>query len=190
MFLIVQFGSRKTPFIKECVERCGEQAIITDWKSGEPLPQNLKGIIFSGSPTYLTEVDHEPYRQATARFFASGVPLLGICFGHQLTGVLHGAKIFRGKSLEGPEQITLLQQDILFEGLHREFVMNEDHTEGIDLPPGFIHLASSANYPVEAMKHKDKMIWGVQFHPEVSPENGMTIFKNFVRICNQRLSSN
>ncbi len=186
MFLVIQFGSRKTPKIKECLLACGEQVEVVDWQDELIRPENLKGIIFSGSPTFLTQVDHAPYQNKISPLFNWGVPVLGICFGHQLIGILHGAKIFRGSEIVGPEKIRKLNQDILLDTLENEFIMGEDHTEGIDLPSGFVHLGTSETFPVEAMKHKEKDIWGVQFHPEVSEENGMVLFRNFVAICGRK----
>jgi GMP synthase (glutamine-hydrolysing) len=186
MFLIVQFGSKKTPFIKSCVEACGQQAEIVEWKDVNEKPGNLTGMIWSGSPTYLTEVDHSPYHSKISPLLEWGVPILGICFGHQLLGVLHGAQIYRGQPVVRDQQIKLLQDDELYEGLGKEFIMHEDHTEGINVPENFIHLATSDTFPNEGMKHKEKNFRGVQFHPEVSGEHGMVIFRNFVKLCNPK----
>jgi GMP synthase (glutamine-hydrolysing) len=183
MFLIVQFGSKKTPKIRECIISCGEEVEVVDWMSALVRPENLNGIIFSGSPTFLTEVDHAPYHQRISPLLDWGVPVLGICFGHQLLGILHGAQIFRGTEIVGPEKIRMLKEDSLLKDLGTEFEMGEDHTEGIDVPKGFYHLATSDSFPVEAIKHVQKDMWGVQFHPEVSGENGMILFRNFIEIC-------
>ena len=183
MFLIIQFGSSKTPAIKACFEKLGKSASIVDWQQIGLKPKNLEGIIFSGSPTYLTEVDHSPYKQLITPLLDWNVPILGICFGHQILGILHGAKIFRGNPVRRAEQIKLLQSDILFNGFENAFEMIEDHTEGIDVPADFIQLATSDSYFNEAMRHRDKNYWGVQFHPEVSEETGLYLFKNFTEIC-------
>lgn len=183
MILIILFGSKKTPKIKECVEACGITAAVIEWSENIEQPENLKGIIFSGSPTYFTEVDHAPYIEKFFPLLQWNVPILGICFGHQLMGILHGAKIFRGQPIERNEKIKLLKDDIILKGLGTEFEMAEDHTEGISIPENFYHLASSASFNNEAMKHKEKNLWGVQFHPEISGENGMVFFRNFASIC-------
>lgn len=184
MIRILQFGSRKTEMIKSCVLACGREAEVLDWKEPQEKTADIEGIIFSGSPTFFTEVDHAPYHEKISPLLQWNVPVLGICFGHQLLGILHGAKIFRGTTIERDEKITLLKEDALLKNLGSEFVMKEDHSEGIELPGNFFHLASSASFPVEGMKHKEKNFWGVQFHPEVSGENGMVLFRNFMGICN------
>jgi GMP synthase-like glutamine amidotransferase len=58
--------------------------------------------------------------------------------------------------------------------------MVQDHTEGISLPSSFIHLAWSKDYAVEGMRHPHLPLWGVQFHPEVSDENGKKLIANFL----------
>lgn len=92
---------------------------------------------------------------------------------------------FQGEEIATSVKIKLLQQDILLDGFANEFEMGEDHTEGIDVPNDFFHLATSDDYPNEAMKHKTKDFWGVQFHPEISGENGLRLFRNFIGICNK-----
>jgi GMP synthase (glutamine-hydrolysing) len=63
------------------------------------------------------------------------------------------------------------------------FRADEDHCEGITLPDQFILLARSRSYDVEAMKHREKDIYGVQFHPETSNEPGRKIAHNFLKLC-------
>jgi GMP synthase (glutamine-hydrolysing) len=185
MFLIIQFGSTKTPAIKSCLELLGQEASVAGWENIPERPSNLKGIVFSGSPTFLTEVDHSPYINLISPLLEWNVPILGICFGHQVLGILHGAKIFRGNPVRRQEKINLVEQDVLFKEFEIHFQMAEDHTEGIDVPAGFIHVASSESYHNEAMKHHTKKFWGVQFHPEVSGEIGLKLFSNFISLCKE-----
>lgn len=184
MFYIVHFGSSKTPYIRQCIEGCGEAAEIFEWEQEHKKPSGIKGIIFSGSPVFLTEVDHEPFFEHISPLLHWRVPILGICFGHQVLGILHGARIYRGKEVRTKETIRVINEHPLFEGLGAEFEMREDHTEGIDLPPGFYPLAFSSSYPNEGMVHAEKPFFGIQFHPEVSDESGIILFLNFIEICN------
>jgi GMP synthase (glutamine-hydrolysing) len=184
MIRIIQFGSSKTPAIAEMVTACGFENEIVAWEtaSKEDL-QKSSGIIFSGSPTFFTEVDHSPYFDHYDFVKEGTIPTLGICFGHQLMGLLHGSTIFRGEAIRETITISVVKEDKLFAGLGHETEMREDHTEGISLPPGFVHLARSSSYIVEGMRHPFLPLWGVQFHPEVSGENGKKLIANFLSFC-------
>jgi GMP synthase (glutamine-hydrolysing) len=183
MYYIVNFGSTKTPKIKSCIEECGETAEIFDWQTVHVRPEDLKGIIFSGSPTFLTVVDHAPYHEKIMPLLSWNVPVLGICFGHQVLGILHGAKIYRGDEVRRAEKINLMSSTPLFRNLGNPAEMTEDHTEGINVPADFIHCASSQTYVNEGMMHSEKPFYGVQFHPEVSGDAGKILFSNFIEIC-------
>jgi GMP synthase-like glutamine amidotransferase len=76
-----------------------------------------------------------------------------------------------------------VKQDALFSNLEEVTTMAEDHTEGISLPASFVHLAYSEKYTIEVMRHTHLPLWGVQFHPEVSDENGKTLIGNFLHHC-------
>lgn len=180
MISIVNFGSTKTQFISDFVSACGYVNVILPWQeTTENKLWDSEAIIFSGSPEYLTEISHKPYHDRFGFIKNSNIPVLGICFGHQVLGILYGANIFRGQEIRREVDVKILKEDPLFKGFTSSLKMTEDHTEGITLPAGFHHLASSKEYPVEAMKHGSKKIWSVQFHPEVSGNDGLKIFKNF-----------
>ncbi|MFI5149824.1 MAG: gamma-glutamyl-gamma-aminobutyrate hydrolase family protein [Bacteroidia bacterium] len=184
MFHIIDFGSRKIPFIVGMIEALGFPTKVHPWENiDRGAMHDAKAIIMSGSPTYLTEVDHTPYHERCSFIKEIDIPVLGICFGQQVIGILHGAKIYRGPEVRAENPIHVLKKDPLFTGLDDGVSMNEDHTEGINLPEGFIHLASSATYANEAMKHPTQKIWGIQFHPEVSGDKGLHLFRNFCTHC-------
>ena len=183
MITVINFGSTKTPQIISTIQELGYSAEEKQWESfpAEDYGKQDK-IIFSGSPTFLTEVDHAPYLNRYACIKEGKVPVLGICFGHQVMGLLHGATIFRGEAIRTRIPIHVVKQDHLFAGLNEVTDMNEDHTEGITLPAGFIHLAYSQKYAIEAMRHPTSPLWGTQFHPEVSGDNGKRLLGNFLAV--------
>lgn len=182
MVTVVDFGSKKTPLIAGMVNSCGAETQILKWNECSVNDfQNSSGIIFSGSPTMFTEADHKPYIEKFSFIKDGKIPTLGICFGHQLMGILHGAKIFRGVAVRTRIKIDVVKEDVLFAGLSPSTEMNEDHTEGITLPAGFVHLATSSSYTIEGMRHPFLPLWGIQFHPEVSGETGKKLVGNFLR---------
>lgn len=185
MITIINFGSTKTPQILAVVRELGFEAEEKSWKEFSAIDYGKQDkIIFSGSPTFLTEVDNSPYIDRYSCIKEGKVPVLGICFGHQVMGILHGAKIFRGEPIRTDVTINVVKEDQLFAGLSPSTIMRQDHTEGISLPASFIHLAYSNDYAIEAMRHPYLPLWGTQFHPEVSGENGKKLINNFLSANN------
>ena len=183
MIYIIDFGSSKTRKITSSLAALGYVATVVDWDKIASVDwTKVTGIILSGAPVLLTEVNGKLYVDKCAFLKDIKIPVLGICFGHQLLGVIHGASIFKADEERTETEISILEQNKLFEGFKEKMIMVEDHTEGITLPPGFMHLASSKKYEVEAMKHADLNIFGVQFHPEVSGDNGLKLLHNFCKL--------
>jgi GMP synthase (glutamine-hydrolysing) len=178
---VINFGSTKTPKILSVVKELGYDCEEKKWNEFSAADYGKQSkIIFSGSPVFLTEVDHAPYHERFSCIKEGKIPVLGICFGHQVMGILHGAQIFRGKEVRTTIPIHVVKDDGLFKGLTSTTTMAEDHTEGISLPAQFVHLAFSDDYAIEAMRHPYLPLWGVQFHPEVSGENGKRLVENFL----------
>jgi GMP synthase (glutamine-hydrolysing) len=109
-------------------------------------------------------------------------PILGICVGHQLMAVHCGGKAGPSEIPEfGLAKIRVIEEDDLFKGLPKEFLVWESHNDEVKEASGFTVLAVSDNCAIQAMKHKSKPFYGVQFHPEVNnTEHGSEILKNFV----------
>jgi GMP synthase (glutamine-hydrolysing) len=183
MIHVIDFGSSKVPHITGMIQSLGHDTMIQRWNHVDQVAiQSADAIVLSGSPVFLTKVDHTPYLEQCSFLKNLDIPVLGICFGHQVLGILHDSEIYRGEEVRKSIAIRLLQPDPLFEGLGTVTHMTEDHTEGILLPDKFIHLASSELYPNEGMRHPYRKIWGIQFHPEVSGEKGLQVFSNFLQL--------
>jgi len=109
--------------------------------------------------------------------------ILGICVGHQIMAIFHGGKAGPATIPEyGLAKVRILETDELFKGIEtKEFLAWESHNDEVKEAPGFKILASSENCKIQAMKHKEKKHYGLQFHPEVNnTEHGDLIIKNFI----------
>ena len=180
--LIIDCGSS---FIKKAEEFFIKETLAFSKVKVEELnKEDIKGhshIIISGAPLLLTEIDTSIYLEKVNILLKSNLPTLGICFGHQLIGMHFGANISKGEERRGDEEIKILKPSKLFKDINTPLIIQQEaHLEEITLPDGFVLIATSKRTKNEAMEHKEKSIWGTQFHPEVSGELGQKIIKNFL----------
>jgi GMP synthase (glutamine-hydrolysing) len=113
-------------------------------------------------------------------------PILGICYGHQIIGSAFGAPTRDlGQTLRGYEKVSIVLNHPLFDGLPSDIVVAESHRQELaKVPDEFQHLAQSTTSKVEAIAHRSKPIYGVQFHPERSNEehpHGRMILQNLLK---------
>jgi GMP synthase (glutamine-hydrolysing) len=113
-------------------------------------------------------------------------PILGICAGHQYMARFFGGEVKPSKIPEfGRIELTLVKENELFSGVPEKSIVWESHNDEVEkFPNDFYLLANSENCKTQAMKHKEKPFYGLQFHPEVEhTEFGEEIFRNFIKIC-------
>lgn len=186
--LVLDFGSQTTQLI---ARRIRELKVYSEIKpcfvSLEEIKNfNPSGIIFSGGPSSVYD-DEAP--KVDSKIFALDVPILGICYGVQLICHLFGGRVERSKRREfGQAYLRIIREDPLFKGLERgkTYRVWMSHSDRIEaLPEIFKILAETENTPFAAIAHREKPIYGVQFHPEVvHTEIGKEILRNFVfEIC-------
>ncbi|MPL89846.1 GMP synthase [glutamine-hydrolyzing] [bioreactor metagenome] len=140
---------------------------------------NYAGIIFTGGPA---SVYAKNAPTVDAGIFDLGVPILGICYGAQLTAYLLGGKVASAATREYGRTSVSTDESVLFKNVPKETTCWMSHTDYIsDVPAGFARTAHTNVCPVAAMADPKKKIYAVQFHPEVmhTPE-GMTMIKNFL----------
>jgi GMP synthase (glutamine-hydrolysing) len=182
--LIVDCGSSKVPEIEKMLAELSAETrkIKLDSLPDEDLDA-YNGIVISGAPVLLTKEKKEPFLEKIKALKKYENPVLGICFGHQLIGLLHGAEISLCREDRDWQDIQKLKESALLIGFGNNFRMKEDHIECISLPENFELIASSSTCENEAMQHKLLPVYGVQFHPETSMEEGKKIFSNFLWVC-------
>jgi len=183
MILIIDCGSQKTPSIESCVDEFMDFTTIPFSELSNEHLSNKKGIVISGAPLLITEINMQPYLEKAKCLLETNIPIFGICFGHQLIGILHGAFGSRMKEDRDWQLIEFFEESLIWDKLPKEVEMMQDHCESISIPKDFILIASSDVCVNEAMQHVSKPIYCVQFHPEVSGNHGKIIFENFIKIC-------
>ena len=142
-----------------------------------------KGIIFTGGPNSVYD-ENSPH--IDPEIFNLGVPVLGICYGAQLTAYTLGGKVEHAPSREyGKSDITYFGGKI-FKDVDKQNVCWMSHTDYISVPPaGFEVIAKTETCPVAAMADEKRKFYGVQFHPEVMhTRQGTQILRNFLyEVC-------
>lgn len=148
---------------------------------------NLKGVILSGSPS---SVNAEDSLQLDEAILDLDVPVLGLCYGHQLIADLHGGDVRKGEVREyGPREATIDAPEGVLEGLAPKERVWMSHGDTVySLPGCFKVLAHTDSAPVAAFRHREKPLWGLQWHPEVvHTEHGGEMLRNFVfKVCGCR----
>lgn len=182
MITVIDAGSSKTHFIQEICSNFHPTRTIGWYDVTESDVTESDGIIISGAPILLTEVDANQYIVKLNWIEQYNKPVLGICFGHQVIGLYFGASISKQRDDRSLQTIEVIQGNTLFEDLDTEFTMQEDHCEAISIAPDFELSATSDSCVNEAMHHKKRPIFGIQFHPEVSGENGEILLRNFTKL--------
>ena len=187
--LVLDFGSQTAQLIARRVREQNVFCQIVRHDLTADRIQDLapKGLILSGGPA---SVYAPGAPQPDPRIFELGIPVLGICYGMQLTCRAFGGEIRPGHSREfGRTSMQVQQADPLLASLPDEFVVWMSHGDQAEaLGESFTPLATSSTCPAAAIKHRERPFYGLQFHPEVThTEHGGKLLANFVReICGCR----
>lgn len=192
--LILDFGSQYSQLLARRVRELGVYCELWAWDaSAEKIRQfQPRGIILSGSPESTIEADSP---RIAEWILQADVPLLGVCYGMQAIAMQLGGVVSCADQREfGYAQVVLqntcaLTRDIQdAQGQNGEVLLDVWMSHGdkvTTLPADFIGIASTATCPYAIMAHKNRHIYGVQFHPEVThTRQGLRLLERFVRdIC-------
>ena len=183
--LIVDFGSQFTQLIARRIRELGIFSEIVSHKKirVKDINQSIKGIILSGGPLNVYQISKYRFNK---KILDLNIPILGICFGHQILSKLNGGRVKQSKYREfGLANIyrknnSLLTNNFFTNKKFKRVWMS--HADQVSkLPKNFKVIASSDNSKFAIIENKIRKFYGVQFHPEVThTKNGKKIISNFI----------
>jgi GMP synthase (glutamine-hydrolysing) len=186
LIIVLDFGGQYNQLIARRVRDCNVYCEVKSYKT--PIEEikalNPKGIIFTGGPNsvYLEESP-----RIEKEIFELGIPILGICYGCQLMAYVLGGNVTSAITSEYGKTDTYFNTDsLLFDGLANKGITWMSHTDYIEsVPDGFESVAYTQDCPVAAMECKEKKLYGMQYHPEVThTDKGIAMLHNFLyRVC-------
>ena len=186
LILVIDFGGQYNQLIARRVRECGVycEIIPYTYTLEQIKAKNPKGIIFTGGPN---SVYAEETPKVDAGVFELGVPVLGICYGHQfMAHTLGGHVESAGISEFGKTSVELQTDCSLFKGVEGRNICWMSHNDYVsEVPEGFQTYAMTSECPVAAMINDERKLYGVQFHPEVEHTPfGRKMLSNFLfEIC-------
>ena len=183
--LIIDFGSQFTQLIARRIRELGVFSEIISHKKikKKDINKNVKGLILSGGPLNVYQIKKNSFDE---KIIQLGIPILGICFGHQILSKLNGGKVKQSKHREfGLANIEKKKNSLLtknFFSSRNSVKVWMSHADQVSkLPNNFKVIASSQNSKFAMVENPLKKFYGVQFHPEVThTENGKKIISNFI----------
>jgi len=158
--------------------------ITTDEIQALERQYNIRGLVLSGGPLSVYEKNAPKLH---SKILELNLPILGLCYGHQFIAQILGGTVLPAKKREyGTTHITIDKPNEILKNLNKKQKVWMSHGDTVyKLPKKFEILAHTKNTPVAAFKHKEKTIYGLQWHPEViHTENGTKMIRNFIfEIC-------
>jgi GMP synthase (glutamine-hydrolysing) len=184
--LIIDFGSQFTQLIARRIREFGVFSEIISHKKinlSKIIKENIGGIILSGGPLNVYENDKFKFDKKVLKL---GVPILGICFGHQILSKELGGRVKKSKHREfGLATITKVSNSVLTKNFfNKKNISNVwmSHADQVSkMPKGFKVVASTKNSKLTIIENFKDNFYGVQFHPEVThTPKGKILLRNFL----------
>ncbi|MFA6305933.1 MAG: glutamine-hydrolyzing GMP synthase [Candidatus Gracilibacteria bacterium] len=179
---VLDFGGQYAHLIANRIRRIGVYTEILDPETPYEKLLDYKGIVLSGGPSSVNDPNSA---KCDLRILNIGVPVLGICYGHQLIAHLLGGEVKNGNVREyGHANVKFTEKKGVFQGIgDYEDVWMSHFDQVVKLPEGFVGVAGTEDCPIAAMANYSKNIYSLQFHPEVTHTLcGNNILQNFVDI--------
>jgi len=181
--VVLDFGGQYAHLIANRIRRLGVYSEIREPDTPAEELKAYKGIILSGGPQSVYE-DESP--KCDKAIFALGVPVLGICYGHQLMQHFLGGKVEPGETKEyGLSTLFVKDPAGIFADYPASSKAWMSHGDTVETPAeGFVEVATTEDCKNSALADEKRHFYGVQFHPEVThTDAGMKLFDQFLNIC-------
>jgi GMP synthase (glutamine-hydrolysing) len=180
--VVLDFGAQYAQLIARKVRQCRVYCEILPFDASmeEILKLNPKGVIFSGGPSSVYETEAP---RCADDLFHSGIPILGICYGHQVMAHMMGGKVVPADKKEfGKTELHITENAPLYRGLNQHLICWMSHGDYVlEVPPGFVATSKTVSCPIASMANVEKKLFGVQFHPEVVHTPwGIEIIRSFL----------
>ena len=183
--IIIDFGSQFTQLIARRIRELGVFSEIISHKKikNKDIDSSIRGIILSGGPLNVYQINKYSFDK---KIINLNIPILGICFGHQILSKLNGGRVKQSKHREfGLANIYKKSESLLTKNFFNKKKSKRvwmSHADQVSkLPKDFKVVASSTNSKFAIVENKQKKFYGIQFHPEVThTENGKKLISNFI----------
>ncbi|CAN5822517.1 glutamine-hydrolyzing GMP synthase [soil metagenome] len=180
--LVLDFGAQYAQLIARRVREAHvhSEIVSREISAEEVRARRPAGLILSGGPA---SVYAEDALRMDPAILDLGVPVLGICYGHQLIARIAGGEVSNTGNAEfGKSQLQVMADSLLLAELPKEQQVWMSHRDEVtDPPPGFVSVASTPGAAVAVMEHRERRMYGVQFHPEVvHTPRGTEILQRFL----------
>ncbi len=181
--LVVNFGSQYNQLIARRIRDLGVYSELVSYDSPIEtfMDEDVVGIVLSGGP-------HSVYDEGSAsidkRIYELGKPVLGICYGMQLTQKLFGGAVAKAKKREFGKATLIKTENDIFNYIPLKSTVWMSHVDHVtEVAEGFVPIAKTDSC-IAALKHESLPIYNFQFHPEVTHSKyGKQMIENFVDIC-------
>ena len=180
---VLDFGGQYAHLIANRIRRLRVYADIRSPTVPTAELKGVRGLILSGGPASVYAADQPSYNP---ELFHLGLPILGLCYGHQLICQQFGGRVARGDTMEyGAAQLQVIRPEGVLADLDASELVWMSHRDSVAaMPDGFEVLGATEDCPVAAMGHGGRRVYGLQFHPEVTHTvPGTKILDNFLSIC-------
>jgi GMP synthase (glutamine-hydrolysing) len=182
--VVIDFGGQYAHLIANRIRRLDVYAEILPPDTSVENLEAAAGIVLSGGPSSVYAADRPPFNEEIVT--QAAVPILGLCYGHQLLCHLLGGHVEAGETMEyGAATLHVREAKGVLAGLKgTERIWMSHRDTAVSLPAGFEILGETEDCPIAVMGNEERRIYGMQLHPEVThTASGMHMLENFVGIC-------